>query len=90
MKVSPEDEVSGSETGGAEAKGQMIEGFTSQGKIEMDFSKFPLNKEMSLALRDASVLRAFVSWERIRKLSHCVGDITGKFAQKTKPRVCPK
>lgn len=37
--------MSGSETGGAEAKGQMIEGFTSQGKIEIDFSVFTKQRD---------------------------------------------
>ena len=37
-------------------------------------------KQMGLASKVAIVLRAFASWEEIRKLSPCLGNITGMFA----------
>lgn len=51
----------------------------NQGKTEIEFF-MASTKQMGLAGKVAVVLRAFASWEEIRKLGPCLGNITGMFA----------
>lgn len=58
-------------------------GLLNQGKTEIDFF-MTSTKQMGLAGKVAIVLRAFASWEEIRKLGPCLGNITRMLLAKSK------